>query len=551
MIKDIGKALIRHWEWTLAVLLVPIAWVLSGHYGMAWDDAQHAVYGSYALDYFLSGFKDMRWRHDIGGLYLYGTIFDLPSAALHRMFGDDVLRFRPFLISLTGILAIPAVAKIGRYVGGERAAVFGALSLLLMPQFVGHSFVNCKDIPLATAIAWAVLSMLGMFRTPTLKSFALCGTLCGVALSVRIGGVMVYIFMTATVAFLAFRFFLEERPLKELQAVFTRKMAAGALLMLGISFGMMVALWPYAHQNPFLNPLDAFRQSTAFPLTYPVQFAGQEWDSAKLPWYYLATMLALTMPLAVLAPCLLGILIEVVNFFRKWRTRDAVGLFLILFWVFFPIAYVILKKPNIYDGIRHFLFLLPALAVCSGLGLNFILARVGRLSRTAVPLLAGIWFVAALPALILWHPYQQAFFNVLAGERKSLHERFETDYWMTSYKEAAGILAEVQSRAGSPLNVGVGGNGLSSACFGYFAPPGMKLGFALGPSGNQPFPKDADFYVAIPRYGMWKNYPEAPVFREIRRDGVLLCLIRQNPSAGGKQAPAPLNEPATSGPGAQ
>ena len=137
MINEIGKALVRQWEWTLAFLLAVVAGMVFGHYGLAWDDAQHAVYGSFVLDYLLSGFKDMRWKTDIGALYLYGTIFDLPSAALHRLFGDDLLRWRSFLISLTGILAIPAVAKIGRFFGGERAAVFAALSLLLMLLALG------------------------------------------------------------------------------------------------------------------------------------------------------------------------------------------------------------------------------------------------------------------------------------------------------------------------------------------------------------------------------------------------------------------------------
>jgi len=41
--------------------------------------------------------------------------------------------------------------------------------------------------------------------------------------------------------------------------------------------------------------------------------------------------------------------------------------------------------------------------------------------------------------------------------------------------------------------------------------------------------------VAIPRYGMWQNFLEAPLEAEIRRNGILMCTIRKNPAA--KTAP--------------
>jgi hypothetical protein len=175
--------------------------------------------------------------------------------------------------------------------------------------------------------------------------------------------------------------------------------------------------------------------------------------------------------------------------------------------------------------------------------MNFILARVERLSRPAAPLLAGIWFLATLPALIIWHPYQQAFLNVLAGDPRTVHERFETDYWMTSYKEAATYLNSLQIETGRPLAVFIGANGLSAICFGHFALPTMRIGFGIGPSGNQPFPKEADYSVTIPRYGMWKNFPEAPVIHEIRRNGALLCIIRKRPelAPGDKAALEKIN----------
>ena len=112
------RFLLAHWEWVLFGLCVFVAMPLSRGYGMAWDEAQHAIYGSYVWDYFRSGFQDMRWRTDIGGLYTYGTLFDLPSAIFHRTFSNDLFEWRSFFMATAGAFTLPAVAKIGRRLGG-------------------------------------------------------------------------------------------------------------------------------------------------------------------------------------------------------------------------------------------------------------------------------------------------------------------------------------------------------------------------------------------------------------------------------------------------
>lgn len=415
---------------------------------MAWDDAQHAVYGSYVLDYFLSGFKDMRWHTDIGGLYNYGTIFDLPSAALHRSLGNNLFLLRSFLMALTGVLAIPAVAGIGRMIGGNRLAFFSAASLLLMPQFVGQSFINCKDIPLATAVSWSVLAILWAVRKPGFMSFLVCGLLFGITLSVRIGGIMVFVFAGAVAGFLLFRSLINRTVAPDCLWALKKRLPLYGLMAVAIAWGLMVSLWPFAHQSPFLNPLEAFTQSTAFPISYPVLYFGKVIGSDSLPWHYLPAMLALTMPLLLLALSATGLLALAWQFLHDWRKPSSEYVFLILFWLLFPIFYVVVRHPNIYDGIRHFLFLLPALAVLAGIAAAKISLLVDRKWQDVGTILMVVSLACTSPALFSMHPYQYAFYNILAGEKQTLHERFETDYWLTSYREAAGILNRQQ--AGSP-----------------------------------------------------------------------------------------------------
>ena len=522
------------WEWMLAIALALAACFVFTNFGMAWDDAQHAVYGSYVLDYFLSGFRDMRWQTDIGGLYYYGTIFDMPSAALHRWFGVDLFQWRALLMAFTGILAIPAVAGIGRFVGGNRTAAFSVAALLLMPQFVGQSFINCKDIPLASAVAWSVLAILRITSDVGWRSFLFCGLMFGITLSVRIGGILVLVYAFALVGFLVLRSLVNKKLPGDLKWCLGKNLhwiALGALLVTWI---LTVSLWPYAHQNPFLNLLKSFQQSAAFPQPYPVLYVGQVFESTELPWHYLPLMLILTMPLPIVLLAGSGLFVSIWRFLRGWQEEHAERLFLVLFWIAFPIAYVIVKQPNIYDGVRHFLFVLPALAVMAGVGAGALSDAINRFLRPLGVAAPCLLLACAAPALFKMHPYQYAFYNALAGDKETLHERFETDYWITSYREAATILNRQQMLATRPLHVAVGANALSISCFSQFADPRLKIAFFLGSTDDSPFPTDMDFTVAVPRYGMWRNFPNAAVAADIRRDGILMCVIR---SRDGKTAP--------------
>lgn len=525
----------RHWAWIVALALVPVAWAMHTAYGMAWDDAQHAAYGGLVLEYFRSGFTDMRWRDEMGLLKFYGTLFDLPSAVIHRALGVDLIRYRPFLMAMSGILAVPAVAGIGRLVGGERCAALAIAALLLMPQFVGQSFINCKDIPLATAFAWSCLFSLRLAHAITWQNTLAAGCAVGAALSIRLnGGMLALAFIAAILGFGVVQLRPWRMPLQAIARQVQRPTVA-VVAVAAVAFAVLVAVWPYAHRHPVAGLVEAFRVADAFPERYAVLFAGQELDSSRLPWHYLPTMLVLTAPLTIVAPFAVGVGLAGTALQRHWRRPAARSLFLLLLWVAFPIAYVIIRRPNIYDGVRHFLFVLPAAAVLAAMGMERAVTMLSRHGSHRGMAVIGAWVVATAPLLALWHPYQYVFHNLLAGDRPTLHERFETDYWMTSYREAAEHMNALQSRSDRPLGLVIGANQYSVICFAYYADPRMKMKYGLGLSEDPQLPDGSDYLVTIPRYGMWRNFPEARVAHEIRRCGALMCTIK----ASGTAAPQP------------
>ncbi len=93
----------------------------------------------------------------------------------------------------------------------------------------------------------------------------------------------------------------------------------------------------------------------------------------------------------------------------------------------------------LYDGLRHFLFVIPLLAALGGVGVAlFLRAPLSRAARAAglLPLAAALLLTAADMARL--HPYESVYFNRLwAGGVKAGVARYEGDYWCLSYKEGS------------------------------------------------------------------------------------------------------------------
>jgi hypothetical protein len=206
-------------------------------------------------------------------------------------------------------------------------------------------------------------------------------------------------------------------------------------------------------------------------------------------------------------------------------------------------VYFVVARPNVYDGLRHFLFILPVLAILAAAGAQQCSTWVTQLLTARGNSTLGIrsefltlsrshgftllLLMSALPSLFTMHPYQYAYYNLLAGDRATLHERFETDYWLTSYRDAAIWLNHHPTN--HPLRVFVTANGRSFPCIGRFIREDIRLDAAFGDFSRNAFPPGYDYSVASARYGFWKNFPNAAIVHRIERDGVLMCVIRHAP----------------------
>src|SRR4029077_2974363 len=119
--------------------------------------------------------------------------------------------------------------------------------------------------------------------------------------------------------------------------------------------------------------------------------------------------------------------------------RRAVFLALALAAVF-PLMITIMLRPAMYNGIRHFVFVLPPLAVLGGLATVSLVEIAARWLRVP-PVAAALVFVlgVAVPVveMVRLHPYEYTAFNWFSGGVAGARDRYMLDYWGLSFKQAS------------------------------------------------------------------------------------------------------------------
>jgi hypothetical protein len=185
-----------------------------------------------------------------------------------------------------------------------------------------------------------------------------------------------------------------------------------------------------------------------------------------------------------------------------------------------PVAIAMVTRPALYNGLRHFIFVVPAFAVLAGLAAGVLIERAhayGRvaLGAAAAVFIAGITFPAISMARL--HPYEYTYFNAFAGGVRGAANNYMLDYWGLAFKQASDRLrATLEARheqkpAARPWIVAV--------C-GPQRPAEVALGAAFKTTGE---PRAADFAMSLGTF--YCRDLKAPVLVEVKRDGVVYARV--------------------------
>jgi hypothetical protein len=189
---------------------------------------------------------------------------------------------------------------------------------------------------------------------------------------------------------------------------------------------------------------------------------------------------------------------------------------------FFPVAFFVFEQPTAYNGIRHFLFVVPPMAVLAALGLDWLWDWLDRLDFRLAKLYAGA--LAGVMVAQIWvmgqlHPDEYVYYNLLTGGVKGAEGAYELDYWGNSLLEATKDLADYiameygDKPIGKVYKVAVCGHRLSAA---YFFPDYMEFTKKLD---------EADFLVAFTQ-GNCQRHFEGRQIITVERFGVALSVVK-------------------------
>jgi len=515
-------------RWTAAFLIVfaVAAAVMLGtfrQYGLTWDEEQQSEYGAHVMRWYSSGGTDAAALH-FNRFEYYGALFELPATLATRWLPFKFYEARHFVNVLCALAGVVGAFALGRVADSRRAGFLSALFLLLIPEFYGHAFNNPKDIPLATVSVWALVAICTTTKgIPTLRwrevlttAFAL-----GCVLAVRVGAFfhLVYVVAAWSGALIAVQRrsassgSMRRRQWQRLE-VTCAVAAAGAWLT-------MVAFWPFAQVKPLVHPIVAIFQSAHFPWPWAVRFMGQDIPAPELPRHYILVELGIRLPEFIYVSLVCGGVAAAVAVWRRSIAFNAkvVCMNVVLIAVFVPLAVALIMRPTLYDGMRHFIFVLPPVAVLAGVGASqFAVLGISRWIRLAAGGAVGAGLVAVLFEMWQLHPYQTVYFNhAIAGGLSGARGRHETEYWGSSYREATEWV--VSNYHPSGMNRIVVKNCSTDFLSAYFLDPTRNALLTNGAPGEAP-----DLLLATERWNCHQQ-PSGTLLHTITREGVPLSYV--------------------------
>ena len=424
-------------------------------YGLSWDDYAHAEYGDLLLDVLHLGIRGparavVREPLPLRRRLRSARRVARQGSAVHacsRRAGCWAPRSEFSVCLLTW--------RIGRRIGGPLAGLLALVLLAACPLYYGHMFMNPKDAPFAVAMAILLLGLVRAFEQyprPSAGTIALVGIGFGLSFGSRIMGAFGAI---AALAALALIFAVEARAERRSAGRRTRsggssgharpRCAAG---LCGDGAGLALGGDRSAQSVPRDRIFLAFlRKAMAGTVRRPADLRSRHAAQLRAD--------------AVRAQAAGGVLgcwhsaarpARIVAAFRRDVTLNRRAVFLLVaLAALLPLAVTIALRPAMYNGIRHFVFVLPPLAVLGGLA-GAVSARhrcadVRARCRSSAAAMLALGIALPVVAMVRMHPYEYTHFNRLAGGIAGAQHRYMLDYWGLAFKQASQALLQARRAA--------------------------------------------------------------------------------------------------------
>lgn len=311
---------------------------------------------------------------------------------------------------LYGFVGIVVAYLLGRLLFGRNSGYIAAIFLLLLPSWLGHSWMNSKDIPFATSYliytygSTLLISRQGLNRRSS--SLSTVARVLGISLMIgsRATSIAFVLFAELIYALLLGRSYLRSA-------------------VLGLIIGLLVAfiVTPQAWSNPAYYLIEVF------------QFAGKHLSTGSpiSAAEYIVVNLVQAIPLLLLVGLALFVYFGLRSFGFRRKLIPA------LVQLLFPISLIILGSKSLYNDLRHVMFVFPIICIFASGGYVQLYSSLAR--RRIMAMLLTIYIFVSITLLLIENistaPYQYLYqsdtYRIISSKDVSL----KRDYWGFSMRE--------------------------------------------------------------------------------------------------------------------
>ncbi len=270
----------------------------------------------------------------------------------------------------------------------------------------------------------------------------------------------------------------------------------------------MYLTWPYLWPNPIGHFFETVQIMAQHPWPSSVLFNGATYPANDLPGYYVPLLLSIQLTEPVVVLFFVGLAVATYGAVKR-RAENLELLAFTLVWFIVPLLTFVIVRPTLYDNFRQCFFIVPPIFFMTGLVFDLLKKPVLQNGLIALALIPG------LIASVRLYPYEYVYYNRFIGGVPAAVDRFELEYWATSYREAAEEVDRI-----APPNANVWVDGPAHLFHGR---PDLHV-------YSSQEAERADHYevvVTLARYNWEKNsFPEAKIVYTVTRAGAVFAIIR-------------------------
>lgn len=372
----------------------------------------------------------------------YGVAVQLPMVFAEHMTGflmpfKTIFQMRHFYTFFLFFLSSVCFYKCCRFFTENRClALLGTAVYILNPRTLADSFYNIKDL-MALSLCMMIICfgcrMLRDMKKRDMVCFAFFGAL----------GTNSRIVLAVVIAAFLFAAFVQGIAEKQVKRRFLICLGVGCLSLL-FYFIMTPGIWANTFRN-LKDTVDTFSNYTVMPGTSVYQGSTVTGDDLRRS--YVFVWMLITIPAVYLVFSAAGAvrslwqMVTLAVRRKGWGWVQYAQLAMFLTAVV-PLGYVILVKPVIYNGWRHFYFLYSVIAMMAFFGLLCWEEWSG--SRGRLVWAGRLWLVGEVFCTAVWiginHPYEYVYFNLFA--RNHVENNYDRDYWGMSTYQALQYICE-------------------------------------------------------------------------------------------------------------